>query len=181
LLGEWRLNADCIDPITMLQSEPKLPNTKNSSKHSLCSTGHFDRTGYTCPKVLGLVIPVRRTCVESPLLPLPHFNPKLRGDYSMPDPHTATPYRAKLFMDKGESYFTMVHCPACKVEFRLLWPVTLLSYPKDAVLSLRCPECRAQFNSKQPEAKLCHIARACEGFPAAPVESIEQRAMKAGR
>jgi hypothetical protein len=97
----------------------------------------------------------------------------------MSAPQTATPYRAKLFMSRGESYFTMVHCPGCQVEFRLLWPVSVLKYPEKAVLHLKCPACQAQFNSDQLAAgKLCHIACGCEDYPAAPIESIELAARR---
>jgi hypothetical protein len=98
----------------------------------------------------------------------------------MPVPQSSMPpYRTKLLMARGENYFTMVHCPACKLEFRLLWPATLLSYPRNVVLHFKCPGCQASFNSEQlAPGKLCHIACGCEGYPAAPVESIEPQ-MKA--
>jgi hypothetical protein len=86
----------------------------------------------------------------------------------------STPSVAKLFKSNGEDYFTMVHCPGCNLEFRLLWPGTLLRYPEKANLHLKCPGCAHSFTSRQLAAgKLCHIARGCEKYPAAPVESLE--------
>ena len=85
-----------------------------------------------------------------------------------------TPYRSKLFISKGESYFTLVTCPRCRVDFRLLWPVTVLNYPENSNLHLKCPRCQDSFNSDQlPTGKMRHIASNCEDYPAAPVESIE--------
>jgi ribosomal protein S27E len=85
----------------------------------------------------------------------------------------ATPYRAKLFKARGEYYFTMVHCPGCSLEFRLLWPVAVLTYPEKANLLVKCPGCQLSINSDQlAPGRLCHIACCCENFPAAPVESI---------
>jgi phage FluMu protein Com len=85
-----------------------------------------------------------------------------------------TPYRAKLFMSKGDSYFTIVTCPRCRVDFRLRWPVTLLNYPEHSNLHLKCPRCQDSFTSNQlPTGKMRHIAGGCEDYPAAPVESIE--------
>ena len=65
LLKEIQFGAPEVGGSTVIASTPlrccnrslKLPNTKNNSKHSYCSTGHFDRTGATCPKVLGLLPP----------------------------------------------------------------------------------------------------------------------------
>lgn len=43
----------------------------------------------------------------------------------------AEPYGAKLWKKKrGETYFTFVYCLACNLEFRLLWPVVLVTYPE---------------------------------------------------
>ena len=87
-----------------------------------------------------------------------------------------TPYRAKLFMSEGESYFTLVTCPRCRVDFRLLWPVTVLNYPENSNLHLKCPRCQDSLNSDQlPTGKVRHIACGCEDYPAAPVESVEPR------
>jgi hypothetical protein len=81
-----------------------------------------------------------------------------------------TPYGAKLYAAKGGYYFMMAHCPACKLEFRLLWPVRILKYPEKAVLHLKYPSCQHLFSSDQLEAgKICHIACDCEHFPAAPL------------
>jgi ribosomal protein S27E len=87
----------------------------------------------------------------------------------------ATTYRAKLFTKNGASYFTMVYCPACNLQFRLLWPATILNYPEKAILHLKCPGCQHSFSSDQLAAgKLSHVGGNCERYPAAPVD-IEPR------
>jgi hypothetical protein len=93
--------------------------------------------------------------------------------FAIPSP---TPYRTKLFISKGESHFTLVTCPQCKVDFRLLWPVTVRNYPENSNLHLKCPRCQDSFNSDHLlTSKVCHIACGCEDYPTAPVESIELR------
>lgn len=83
----------------------------------------------------------------------------------------ATTYRAKLFIKNGASYFTMVYCPACNLQFRLLWPATILNYPEKAILHLKCPGCQNSFSSDQLAAgKLSQVGGNCERYPAAPVE-----------
>lgn len=53
----------------------------------------------------------------------------------MSTPLSVEPYRAKVWKNKrGERHFTLVYCPACNLEFRLLWPVTLLNYPDKKTL-----------------------------------------------
>jgi hypothetical protein len=86
----------------------------------------------------------------------------------------AEPYRAKLWKNKrGEMYFTLVYCPKCNLEFRLLWPVTLLNYPEKQTLHLKCPGCQHSFTSLDLRIdKLIFVANGCESLPAAPVESI---------
>ena len=93
----------------------------------------------------------------------------------MTAPISVEPYRAKLWKNKrGETYFTLVYCPACNLEFRLLWPVTLLTYPEKQTLHLKCPSCGHSFTSLDlPAGKLFFVAAGCEHFPAAPVELIE--------
>jgi hypothetical protein len=90
----------------------------------------------------------------------------------MTAPLSAEPYRAKLWKNKrGETYFTLVHCPACNLEFRLLWPVTLLTYPEKKTPHMKCPGCQRSFTSLDlPIGKLIFVAAGCEHLPAAPVE-----------
>jgi hypothetical protein len=94
----------------------------------------------------------------------------------MTAPLSAEPYRAKLWKNKrGEMYFTLVYCPACNLEFRLLWPVTLLTYPKKKTPYPKCPGCQHSFTSLDiPIGKLVFVAAGCEHFLAVPVE-IEPR------
>lgn len=94
----------------------------------------------------------------------------------MTDPLSVEPYRTKLWKNKrGETYFTLVYCRACNLEFRLLWPVTVLTYPEKAILHLKCPGCEHSFGSDQLAAgKIFHVGGNCEQYPAAPVE-IEPR------
>ncbi len=90
----------------------------------------------------------------------------------MTAPLSVESYRAKLWKNKrGEMYFTLACCPACNLEFRLLWPVTLLTYPEKKTLYLNCPGCQHSFTSLDiPLGKLVFVASGCEHFPAAPVE-----------
>lgn len=90
----------------------------------------------------------------------------------MAAPPSAQPYRAKIWKNKrGETYFTLVYRLACNLEFRLLWPVTLLTYPKKKTLRLRCPGCQQSFTSLDlPMGKLVFVAAGCEHLPAAPAE-----------
>jgi hypothetical protein len=94
----------------------------------------------------------------------------------MTAPLSAEPYRAKMWKNKrGEMYFTLVYCPACNLEFRLLWPVTLLTYPEKKTLHMKCPSCQHCFTSLDLRiGKLVFVAAGCENVPAAPVE-IEPR------
>lgn len=45
---------------------------------------------------------------------------------SVPTPE----YVERLYMHRGEAYFTVVVCPHCKLNCRLLWPARLTAYPK---------------------------------------------------
>jgi len=85
------------------------------------------------------------------------------------------PNRAKLWKNKrGEMYFTLVYCPACSLKFRLLWPVTLITYPEEKTLYLKCPGCQHSFTSLDlPIGRLVFVACGFENFPAAPVELVE--------
>jgi len=95
----------------------------------------------------------------------------------MTAPPSAEPYRAKLWRNKrGETYFTLVYCPECNLEFRLLWPVILLTYPEKKTLHLKCPSCGHFFTSLDlPAGKLFFVAAGCEHLPAAPVECASLR------
>ena len=62
--------------------------------------------------------------------PTPQYNEKLRS------PHN------------GEFYFWVTHCPACKLEFRLLWPLSVTRVRLQAVVRLKCPGCQ-RWSSRQ--------------------------------
>jgi len=82
-----------------------------------------------------------------------------------------TPYRARLFIRNGSSYFTIACCPNCNPEFRLLWPVTVLTYPETAIMRLKCPGCQSSFDSDQLAAgKIFHVGGNDEHYLASPVE-----------
>ena len=100
----------------------------------------------------------------------------------MTAPLSVEPYRAKLWKNKrGETYFTLVYCPSCNLEFRLLWPCTFINYPEKKTLYLKCPGCQHSFTSLDlAVGKLVFIACGCEQFPAAPVERIEELALNIG-
>jgi hypothetical protein len=71
-------------------------------------------------------------------------------------------------------YFTLVYCPACNLEFRLLWPCTLINYPEKKILYLKCPGCHHSFTSLDlAVGKLVFVACGCENFPGAPVELVK--------
>jgi ribosomal protein S27E len=108
-------------------------------------------------------------------LPPPFFHdtPVLPLEIPMTAPLSAEQYRAKLWKNKrGGSYFTLVDCPACNLEFRLLWPAAVLTYPERQTLYMKCPGCRHSFTSLDVKiGKLVFVAAGCENFPAAPVVS----------
>jgi hypothetical protein len=107
---------------------------------------------------------------SSPVL-LQHF-PSYQ-EIPMTAPLSAEPYRAKVWKNKrGETYFALVYCPASDLEFHLLWPVALLTYPEKKTVYLKCPGCKHSFTSLDlPIGKVVLIAAGCEHFPAAAAAS----------
>jgi len=97
----------------------------------------------------------------------------------MAAPLSGETYRAKPRKNKrGETHFTLVYCPACNLQFRLLWPVVLVTYPEKKTFHLKCPGCERSFSSDQLAAdNIFHVSSNCEQYPAAPVE-IESPAAK---
>jgi len=92
-------------------------------------------------------------------------------------PATPSPtrYRAKLFMSEGDSYFTLVACPRCRVDFRLLWPVTVLNYPKNSNLHLKCPRCQTRLRlTSSPLAKCATSPAAAKTTPLPPSNPSNQ-------
>jgi ribosomal protein L40E len=92
----------------------------------------------------------------------------------MTAPLSAEPYRAKVWKNKrGETYFALVYCPASDLEFHLLWPVALLTYPTKKTVYPKCPGCKHSFTPLDlPTGKVLFIAAAgCEHFPAAAASS----------
>ena len=52
----------------------------------------------------------------------------------------------------------------------MLWPVTVLNYPRNSILHLKCPDCQHSFTSDQlAVGKIDHVGVGYEDYPAAPV------------
>ena len=85
--------------------------------------------------------------------PAPQYNERLRSSHN------------------GEFYFWVTHCPACKLEFRLLWPLNVTRVRLQAIVHFKCPGCQHSFCRQS--VRLIGIGVGCENYPASPVERIE--------
>ncbi len=88
-------------------------------------------------------------------------------------PVPAPEYKERLYKDShGHLYFTMVVCPHCKLNSRLLWPARLTSYPKET-FKFECPRCYVVTSRADLDANsICHIACGCEDRPTAIVVMV---------
>ena len=55
-------------------------------------------------------------------------------------PVPAPEYKERLYMHRGAPCYTVVMCPGCKLQSRLLWPARLTEYPKGN-FKFECPRC----------------------------------------
>jgi hypothetical protein len=89
---------------------------------------------------------------------------------------SATPvpaqYKERLYMHRGEPYFTVVTCPCCKLRSRLLWPARLTKYP-ERMFKFECGGCRQITPSADLDIRsICHIGSGCEDRPTAIVVMV---------
>lgn len=81
------------------------------------------------------------------------------------------PFKEKLRNPRnGEFYFLVMHCPACALEFRLLWPEKFFGAAVQTPIGLKCPACQRRWSL--PFVSIIWIGCGCDDWPAAPVESI---------
>jgi hypothetical protein len=85
-------------------------------------------------------------------------------------PVPVTEFKERLFKDQhGHPYFTMVVCPHCKLNSRLLWPTRLTSYPK-GMFKFECGKCLRITQSTELDVhSICHMGCGCEDRPSAIV------------
>jgi len=83
------------------------------------------------------------------------------------------PYKEKLYKDRnGDSYYTVVRCPCCRLQSRLLWPARLTSYPL-GMFKFECYGCRQITPSTELGLRdICQIGCACEGYPVSLVVMV---------
>jgi len=90
---------------------------------------------------------------------------------------SATPilaaYKDRLYKDNhGHLYFTLVKCPCCKLQSRLLWPARLMEYPKTP-FKFECGGCHQITPSADLSVyDICHIGCGCEDKPRAFVVMV---------
>ena len=87
-------------------------------------------------------------------------------------PVPAPEYKERLYKLRGDLYFTMVVCPHCKLNSRLLWPARLTSYPK-GMFKFECGGCRQITPST--DLDICDVVQigcACEEYPPAIVVMV---------
>jgi hypothetical protein len=87
-------------------------------------------------------------------------------------PAPTTDYKERLYMYRGSLYFTVVICPGCKLNSRLLWPTRLTKYPS-GTFKFECPRClRISSREDLDVHSICHIGGGCEGMPTAAVVMV---------
>ena len=78
-------------------------------------------------------------------------------------------FKERLYVHRGSLYYTIVMCPGCKLQSRLLWPARLTSYPK-GIFKFECPRCQLIISRADLDANsICHIGSGCEDRPTAIV------------
>ena len=87
-------------------------------------------------------------------------------------PVPAPEYKERLYIYQGSAYFTIVVCPRCKLNARLLWPARLATYP-EVDFKFECPRClRITKQSELDVHSICHIGSGCEDRPTAIVVMV---------
>jgi len=88
-------------------------------------------------------------------------------------PVPAPEFKERLYKDQhGHPYFTMVVCPHCKLNSRLLWPARLTKYPTHTS-KFECARCLRITSSDELDVRsICHIGCGCEDRPTAIVVMV---------
>ena len=87
-------------------------------------------------------------------------------------PVPAPEYKERLYIHRGEPYFTVVICPGCKLNSRLLWPARLTAYPK-GTFKFECSRCLLISSREDLDVhSICHIGGGCEDRPPALVVMV---------
>src|SRR5215467_194946 len=85
----------------------------------------------------------------------PSLPPRRKSMSATPLP--APEYKERLYVHRGSLHHTVVKCPSCKLQSRLLWPGRLAAYP-EGNFRFECHRCLLISSRMDLDVySICHI------------------------